>query len=83
MLVITNRINNIDLKRYNKQYHNFHIMKNTSFHGRFIILNETTLYQYGASFKDLGRKCFAINKIEDENYLKELLNHLDLLEMSW
>ena len=34
------------------------------------------LYHSGASFKDLGKKCFAITKMEDNNILKELLNKL-------
>lgn len=72
--LITNHINNIDLEKYNKQYHNIYIIKNTSFHDRFIILDEIILYHCGASFKDLGRKCFAINKMEDINILAEIKN---------
>ena len=34
------------------------------------------LYHSGASFKDLGKKCFAITKMEDNNILTELLNKL-------
>jgi len=34
------------------------------------------LYSCGASFKDLGKKCFAINRIEDEKVLNELLNYV-------
>ena len=30
---------------------------------------DDTLYHIGASLKDLGKKCFAINKIEDKEYL--------------
>lgn len=30
----------------------------------------------GASFKDLGKKCFGINKIMDEKMIKELLSRL-------
>lgn len=34
------------------------------------------LYHSGASFKDLGNKCFAITKMEYNNILQELLNKL-------
>ena len=34
------------------------------------------LYHSGASFKDLGKKCFAITKIVEDNILKELLDKL-------
>ena len=30
---------------------------------QFIIIDNKTLYHCGASFKDLGTKCFAISKI--------------------
>ena len=30
------------------------------------------LYHIGASLKDLGRKCFAISKIEDMEYVKKM-----------
>ena len=38
--------------------------------------NLKVLYHCGASFKDLGKKCFGINKINDNNYLNELITHL-------
>ena len=34
------------------------------------------LYHSGASFKELGKKCFAITKIVEDNILEELLNKL-------
>ena len=33
------------------------------FHDRFIIIDNKDLYHCGASLKDLGKKCFGINKI--------------------
>ena len=41
------------------------------------IINKETLYHSGASLKDLGKKCFGINKIEDKNYLKQLLESVN------
>ena len=70
---------NIDLnliKKYQSQYNNITIKINESFHDRFIIIDNKDLYHCGASFKDLGKKCFAINKIEDINILKELKSKL-------
>jgi hypothetical protein len=34
-----------------------------------IIRSYTT---YGASLKDLGKKCFAISKIEDREYIEKI-----------
>ena len=49
---------------------------NNSFHDRFIILDKKVLYHSGASFKDLGKKCFAITKMESKKILESLLNKL-------
>mgnify|MGYP004472412845 FL=1 len=64
------------IKKYNKQYNNVEVIKNDMFHDRFILIDEKILYHSGASFKDLGKKCFAINRIEDEEYTKLLLNRV-------
>ena len=76
VVIITNRYNNGDFEKYKKQYNNIILKINNAFHDRFIIIDNNTLYHCGASFKDLGKKCFAITKIEDNNYLSELLNKL-------
>ena len=52
------------------------IIYNDKFHDRFIIIDRKTLYHCGASFKDLGDKCFAINLIEDNTILWSILNIL-------
>ena len=69
-------IDNISKEKYEKQYSNIEIINTNIFHDRFIIIDNKVLYHSGASFKDLGKKCFAITKMEDNNILKELLNKL-------
>ncbi len=76
VLIITNQYNNEDYEKYKKQYSNVEIKINNSFHDRFIIIDNNLLYHCGASFKDLGKKCFSITKIEDEEILRNLLNKL-------
>ena len=41
------------------------IRKTDKFHDRFIVIDNKELYHCGASIKDLGKKCFGINKIDD------------------
>ena len=53
------------------------IINTNIFHDRFIIIDNKMLYHSGASFKDLGKKCFAITKIVDNNILEELLDKLE------
>ena len=74
--IYTENIDNISKEKYKKQYNNLEIINTNIFHDRFIIIDNKLLYHSGASFKDLGKKCFAITKMEDDNILKELLNKL-------
>ena len=73
-----NLLKDIDIKKYNKQYHNLKVIYNDKFHDRFIILDKKVLYHSGASYKDLGNKCFAINKIKDDEYLENILIKIGL-----
>ncbi|MDD5373201.1 MAG: RhuM family protein [Sulfurimonas sp.] len=52
----------LDIEKYNKQYRNLEVKITKNFHDRFLICDET-VYHFGASFKDLGNKVFAVNKI--------------------
>ena len=74
--IYTKNIDNNLINKYKSQYNNIIIKITNSFHDRFIIIDNKVLYHCGASFKDLGKKCFGINKINDSNYLNELINHL-------
>mgnify|MGYP000946174391 FL=1 len=79
VIIVTKKFNllkDIDIKKYNKQYHNLKVIYSDKFHDRFIILDKKVLYHSGASYKDLGNKCFAINKIEDNEYLKNILKKI-------
>ena len=74
--IITNKYDNEDYSKYKKQYSNIKLIINNNFHDRFIIIDKKVLYHCGSSFKDLGKKCFAINRIEDNDYLNELLERI-------
>ena len=74
--IYTKNIDNNLINKYNSQYHNVTIKINNSFHDRFIIIDNKILYHCGSSFKDLGKKCFAINKIDDKEILCSILNIL-------
>ena len=65
-------------EKYTKQYKNVEFIDNNSFHDRFIILDRSKLYTCGASFKDLGKKCFAISEFNDINYLEQIINTLNI-----
>ena len=77
--IYTENIDNISKVKYEKQYSNIEIINTNIFHDRFIIIDNKVLYHSGASFKNLGKKCFAITKMADDNILKELLNKLKFI----
>ena len=58
-------IENLDVKKFNKEYPILKVAKTNKFHDRFIVIDNKEMYHLGASIKDLGKKCFAINRIED------------------
>ena len=68
----------LDINKFNSQYPNLVIKYSNIFHDRFIII-DNTLYHVGASLKDLGKKCFGINKIEDNEYLEKILKKIEIL----
>ena len=71
-----NLLKDIDIKKYNRQYHNLKVIYSDKFHDRFTIIDRKNLYHSGASYKDLGNKCFAITKIEDKEYLEIIIKNI-------
>ncbi|MCI9039759.1 MAG: ORF6N domain-containing protein [Clostridia bacterium] len=67
------KIQNLDIQKFNKQYPILKINYTNQFHDRFIVIDEKELYHCGASIKDLGKKCFAINQIEDKKVIEKLM----------
>lgn len=78
IIIISKNIDVTLKKKYESQYSNITFINNNSFHDRFIILDRNKLYSCGASFKDLGKKCFAINEFNDKEYLDGLIKILNL-----
>ena len=78
LLITADKLDNLDLLKYRKQYNNLQVIINKSFHDRFIIIDRNVLYNLGSSLNSIGSKCFAINKIDDKDILKELIKKLEL-----
>lgn len=71
------RLTATDVKNFNKQYPELEVKYTGAFHDRFLIVDEDCTYHIGASLKDAGRKCFAINLLEDVRIVKDVLRQLD------
>ena len=68
-------IQQIDIQKFNKEYPILKVAKTNKFHDRFVIIDNEEMYHLGASIKDLGKKCFGINKIEDVEIIEKILNY--------
>lgn len=77
VIIYSANMNEILIKKYINQYSNVQFFHNNKFHDRFIIIDKKIIYHCGSSFKDLGKKCFAINKIESNTILNEVLNKIN------
>lgn len=54
----------LDVKKYNEQHALIEIKEFKNAHDRFIIIDGNTVYHFGASLKDLGKKWFGFSKME-------------------
>lgn len=76
-VIITSEKSNIsklDIQKFNKEYPVLKVAKTKKFHDRFILIDNKILYHCGASIKDLGKKCFAITKIEEEQIINQIID---------
>ena len=82
IIVISSNINDNLKQKYLKQYNNITFINNDSYHDRFIIIDRKIVFHCGASFKDLGKRCFGIHEIENkneiENLLKDVINNCSI-----
>jgi len=78
IIIVSKNIDEVLKKKYESQYDNVEFINNNSFHDRFIIIDREKLYSCGASFKDLGKKCFAISKFNDTDYLDRLIELISI-----
>ena len=67
-------IEKIDIQKFNKEYPVLKVAKTNKFHDRFIVIDNKEMYHLGASIKDLGKKCFGINKIKDLEIIQKIIN---------
>ncbi|MCT7628695.1 ORF6N domain-containing protein [Aliarcobacter butzleri] len=58
----------LDLKKYNSQYPKIELKKFELSHDRFLIIDDIKVYHFGASLKDLGKKWFAVSKMDINSF---------------
>ena len=70
------RLSQADINNFNQQYPVLGVDYTEEFHDRFLIIDGVLAYHVGASLKDAGKKCFAINRIEDKANINDILNRI-------
>ena len=82
IIIISSNINDTLKKKYLKQFNNIKFINNDSYHDRFIIIDRKKVFHCGASFKDLGKKCFGINeianKIESDKLIVDVIKNCSI-----
>ena len=73
----SNRLNENEIQKYNSQYHNLKVVRDNSFHDRYFVIDNKTIYQSGSSINNAGEKIFSINKLADESVKKLLLQNIN------
>jgi len=58
----------LDIQKHNAQYSPIEIEKFDLSHDRFLIIDEKEVYHFGASLKDLGKRWFAVSKMDSESF---------------
>ena len=65
-----------DLEKYNKQYHNLTVKHDNTFHDRYFILDNDTVYHCGASINRIGYKTFSVTLISDSDICESLMKKI-------
>ncbi len=71
------RLSNIEIEKYNEQYHNLTVIRNNDFHDRYFIIDNKKIYQSGTSINNAGDKTFSINLLEDKFVKETILNEVN------
>ena len=78
IIILSKNIDEILKKKYESQYSNVTFLYNDKFHDRFVLIDRCKLYSCGASFKDLGKKCFALNEIKTKEIIEIFVSKLKI-----
>ena len=80
VLLITkydNKLSDLDIEKYNKQYFNLKVIRNNDFHDRYFILDKCDVYHCGTSINYVGSKVFSINILQDKFVINSLIKKVE------
>lgn len=77
VIIITKKDNLLtkqDIIKYNKQYNNLKVIYDNTFHDRYFIIDDNTIYHCGSSINRIGYKTFSITLVGDIEVNNLLIN---------
>ena len=78
IIIVSSNIDDTLKHKYELQYKNVVFKKNNTYPDRFIIIDRSKLYSCGASFKDLGKKCFSIHEIDSNEIIDNFIKRIEV-----
>ena len=69
-----------DIEIYNKQYNNLKVIFNNTYHDRYFIIDDKTVYHCGTSINRIGHKTFSINLLDDKEVTIPLINNVNRIK---
>lgn len=70
------RLSNTEIDKYNNEFHNLEVIRNNSFHDRYIIIDQKDIYLCGSSINNIGSKTTMIIKLEDKKNKEVILQSI-------
>lgn len=80
VIIITKKDNLLtkqDIIKYNKQYNNLKVIYDNTFHDRYFIIDDNTIYHCGSSINRIGYKTFSITLVGDIEVNNLLINRVN------
>jgi len=56
----------MDAVKFGQQYGKLQLKKFDKAHDRFLVVDDRSIYHFGASLKDLGAKWFAVSRFDTD-----------------
>ena len=75
----SDRLSDIEIEKYNNQYHNLKVFRNGDCHDRYFIIDRNEIYLSGTSINNIWNNSSTIIKLEDKSIKKVILQNVDII----
>ena len=71
------KLTELDIDKYNSDYHNLSIYYDDTFHDRYFIIDRYCLYHSGNSINHIGYRKSSIDLLYDDSIKQALINDIE------